>query len=172
MNLFIIGNGFDLSHWLPTSYNNFRDYLIKEYPNSDTGYLMTPESRTAPDGGVIYDSADVVAYLLRLISDVDGDEWRNLEYSLGYLDYTEIFDFLPSFDEEDNPFRVANTYEDMAYSLIEPTRRIKVYFSDWINSVNLSKINIKKDFKSLINPNEDAFLNFNTHRLWKHIIMF
>ncbi|MBZ5482420.1 hypothetical protein JGU65_24860 [Bacillus sp. T_4] len=33
-NLFIIGNGFDLAHRLPTSYKDFYKYLIKTYPNA------------------------------------------------------------------------------------------------------------------------------------------
>lgn len=28
--LFIIGNGFDLAHGIPSAYKNFRDYLIDE----------------------------------------------------------------------------------------------------------------------------------------------
>ena len=33
-NLFIIGNGFDRGHDMPTSYNNFKDWLIEMYPES------------------------------------------------------------------------------------------------------------------------------------------
>ena len=32
--LFIIGNGFDLAHSIPTSYNDFRAFLISKYPDS------------------------------------------------------------------------------------------------------------------------------------------
>lgn len=30
-NLYIIGNGFDLAHSLPTKYSNFKEYLISKY---------------------------------------------------------------------------------------------------------------------------------------------
>lgn len=32
--LFIIGNGFDISHGLPTRYCDFQTYLKKEYPEA------------------------------------------------------------------------------------------------------------------------------------------
>lgn len=34
MNLFIIGNGFDLAHGLATKYNDFKEYLQKTYPQA------------------------------------------------------------------------------------------------------------------------------------------
>lgn len=34
-NLFVIGNGFDISHKLKTSYENFHTYLKKEYSNAE-----------------------------------------------------------------------------------------------------------------------------------------
>jgi len=40
MNLFIIGNGFDRAHGLPTSYINFRNYLEDE----DWQYLVDMEA--------------------------------------------------------------------------------------------------------------------------------
>lgn len=48
--LFIIGNGFDMAHGLPTSYNDFREYLIKEYPDADEYHTMAPGCRLGHHG--------------------------------------------------------------------------------------------------------------------------
>ena len=33
-SLFIIGNGFDMAHRIPTAYKEFRKWLIERYPDS------------------------------------------------------------------------------------------------------------------------------------------
>lgn len=47
--LLIIGNGFDISHGLKTTYNDFRKYLIKE-KEIQSDYLVIPNAQTLPDG--------------------------------------------------------------------------------------------------------------------------
>ena len=32
-SLFILGNGFDLAHGMPTRYSDFRKYLVSSYPD-------------------------------------------------------------------------------------------------------------------------------------------
>ena len=52
-NLFIIGNGFDISHGMKTKYSDFRNYLIKKYSikqaDLESSYGLIPESITFPD---------------------------------------------------------------------------------------------------------------------------
>ena len=33
-SLFIIGNGFDIAHGIPTKYRDFREFIIKSYPEA------------------------------------------------------------------------------------------------------------------------------------------
>ena len=33
-SLFIIGNGFDIAHGIPTKYHDFREFIIKSYPEA------------------------------------------------------------------------------------------------------------------------------------------
>ena len=33
-SLFIIGNGFDIAHGIPTAYKEFRNWLLEQYPDS------------------------------------------------------------------------------------------------------------------------------------------
>ena len=52
--LFIIGNGFDRAHNLPTSYWDFRKYILTRYPDAESYYFI-PESTLMPKGNEEYD---------------------------------------------------------------------------------------------------------------------
>lgn len=54
MNLFIIGNGFDLSHNIPTSYQGFHLLFKHTYYDGEIYSLSIPESTLMPDGGIEY----------------------------------------------------------------------------------------------------------------------
>ena len=34
-SLFIIGNGFDIAHGIPTKYSDFREFILKMYPKAE-----------------------------------------------------------------------------------------------------------------------------------------
>lgn len=53
--LFIIGNGFDSAHKMPTSYEEFRKYIIGEYELSEHEDEIPeiPDSSLMPDGEVL-----------------------------------------------------------------------------------------------------------------------
>lgn len=169
MNLFVIGNGFDRAHKLLTSYENFRQYLLEEYPESDANDLIIPDSQIDGNGDNMYEEIDVVSYLLRLVSNVEGEEWNTLEHSLGLLSFEEILDTLETvLDSDGDPDLFKNAYnaEDLSSALIEPTLKIADLFSEWINTIEIDGINKIADFSELINTEEDLFLTFNyTHTL-------
>lgn len=53
--LIILGNGFDLDHGLPTSYQDFRNYLLSNYSFSAQNFaLYTIENQILPDGSEEY----------------------------------------------------------------------------------------------------------------------
>lgn len=162
--LFIIGNGFDMAHGLPTSYNDFREYLIKEYPDADEYHTMAPGCRLGHHGEEVYDNDEVAGYLLNLISRANGEDWRDLESSLGQLDFDDDFDDLPEQldrDGEVNYFHGAYLNEDLASQLEGCVPMILNYFSDWINTVDLNIAKPKPAFCKLIDKDKDLFLNFN-----------
>lgn len=164
MNLFVIGNGFDIAHKLPTSYENFREYLEEEYPDSNSGDLIIPESHQSSDGDDVYEDVDIVSYLLRLVSNVEGEKWSNLEHSLGQLDFGEIFDSLEEFLDREGDFDdFKNMYnnQDLSSSLIKPTSEIKNLFSDWIDTIDIDEVEEIEGFSCLLDPEKDRFLTFN-----------
>lgn len=166
-SLFIIGNGFDLSHELKTLYEHFHEYLKEEYPESNGEGLTVPEPIFMPDGDVRYEDANTVNLLMYLINNAEpnGENWSDLERSMGYFDFDEAFDFLPEdLDEDDEPDMWKNSYnnEDLARSLVDPVHSIVDYFSQWIDTIDINEdIKIKSDFLKVMDKDNDFFLTFN-----------
>ena len=164
-SLFIIGNGFDIAHGLKTSYQDFREYLINEYPESNEDEFIMPEVYMLPDGGEAFEDVDAVSFLMRLLSTVEGEKWKDVENSLGVLDFSECFDYIDYAIDSDGDidfYKQVYLNEDIASNIVLPTIEVSRYFSDWINTIKIDNtITLKKDFKSLLKAEEDLFLTFN-----------
>lgn len=48
--MFLIGNGFDLAHRIPSSYDDFHNFLKEEYGDEEGGFGLIPQSFILPDG--------------------------------------------------------------------------------------------------------------------------
>lgn len=162
-NLFIIGNGFDISHGLATSYQNFHDYLIENYPNASPDQAFSvPCPITMPNGSEEYNITEVVSIIMKLFNDIEGDNWSNLEYSMGYLDYDDFLEILNPDDEDENEWHIAYDNQDVSSNLLDSILMITELFDDWIRTISISKnVVLKKDFKNLLNQHQDFFLTFN-----------
>lgn len=158
--MFIIGNGFDLSHNLPTSYADFQKYLKRTYPDAKED-LLAPESVIMPDGGEAYDDSDVVGFLLMLITETEGtgEEWNDLEETLGKLDFNECFPWWSEEEEENEWYKVYRN-EEIAANIKGAVELIKLYFSDWIKTIDICSTP-KVNFNNLIDHDNDLFLSFN-----------
>lgn len=158
--LFIIGNGFDISHGLPTRYCDFQKYLKKEYPEASEDIFTVPEPFFMPDGEEKYNDNEVVGFLLRVITEAEGNDgnWCDLEKTLGELNFDDFF--CNYFEEDENEWHNVYRNEDIAASINGATKLIKRYFSDWVNTISICG-SPKPKFNNLINPETDLFLNFN-----------
>ena len=161
--LFIIGNGFDVAHKLPTKYSDFQDYLMENYPEASDEYLVVPESFMMPDGDERYNDDEVVGFLLKIITETEatGEAWSDLENTLGRLDFDECFDDWNTDDDDDNEWHKVYRNEDTAANVSGAVKMIKEYFSDWIETIDIFDIERKTKFYHLINHNNDLFLTFN-----------
>jgi len=165
--LFIIGNGFDVSHGLKTTYEDFHNYLKKEYPDAKGDEPKLPESTEMPDGSEEYDENEIAGFLMYLISktELGGDKWSDLENSLGLLDFDEFFDYLPDIFDRDGDhdyWHEMYNNQDQALNLVIPTEKITEFFSDWINTIKINKNTpINHNFVRLMNDKSDMFLTFN-----------
>lgn len=158
-NLFIIGNGFDLSHGMKTSYEHFRLYLKENYPNASFDGCV-PEGITTPDGDISYAAIDTVGFLIEVISNAepDGEKWSDLETSIGYLDLDE---YLDDWSDDDNEWHKVYRNQDVASNLTGTILEITGYFSEWVDTIEVDEFIPKRSFFELINGEEDFFLTFN-----------
>lgn len=168
--LFLIGNGFDISHQMKTSYSNFREFLIKKYDlfeyDFDEAIYSPPESVELPNGGIEYSEDEVVKFLIYIIDQIDNSEerdWSELEKNLCFLNFDDFFinpeDFLDKDGDLDfwgNSMR----NEDISSNLIIPTSMIQHFFSEWIQSISVENVKSKNKFNELINQCS-LFLSFN-----------
>lgn len=161
--LFIIGNGFDISHKLPTRYSDFQNYLMEKYPDASDEDLIIPESFTMPDGDETYNDDEVVGFLLKIITETEdtGEAWSDLENTLGKLDFDECFDDWGIYGDDDNEWHKVYRNEDIAANISGAVKMIKEYFSNWIETINISEAKQNIKFKHLIDINNDLFLTFN-----------
>lgn len=169
-NLFIIGNGFDISHGLKTSYEDFHKYLKKKYPDAKQS-LSIPNYIVDGHGNDVPSCEDeVIGFIEQLLCDVDGEKWSNLESSLGKIDFENyIDDYNYNEEEDDDLWDEMYCNESSAMSLTYPILEIPLYFSQWISTINLNNIICKEDFLSLINKNFDLFLTFNYTKTLEHV---
>lgn len=180
--LFIIGNGFDLAHGIPSTFNHFKEYLRSTYSYD---YNEVPsnfwlESKTSPDGGVIYDIAECAkiidfmtcdAYKSCDEDDSDKENWSYFEKRMGNFDYSVIEEEIQDqYDKEGdlNIFSTGNNYEYAYNDLIGVMSELPELFSEWINKIPIpteyffvTKLEIYYSFSELIDADEDIFLTFN-----------
>lgn len=162
--LFIIGNGFDMAHGIPTKYSDFRDYLHKTYPNASEEDAFVPECTIGHHGEAVFDDDQVVGYLLMLLSRNIEKDWKDFEASLGRLDFDDDYDMLPEVFDRDgdrNLWHEAYNNEDLTSQLVECVPMILDLFSEWVATIDISHKCPKKQFSNLIDTSEDLFLTFN-----------
>uniref|UniRef100_UPI001C97D54A AbiH family protein n=1 Tax=Yersinia aldovae TaxID=29483 RepID=UPI001C97D54A len=115
MRLYVIGNGFDIRHNLPTGYKHFREYVAEHDRH-------------------LYDAVEEYMPV--------GDEWNELESALGDIDYYRILDnnesFLVSYSAEDWSEAFHHDYQ---YEVERITRllsdRLKELFTDWVKKIDI-----------------------------------
>lgn len=166
-NLFILGNGFDLAHGLPTSYEDFRKYLYEEYDiSSEIRPGIHIETKTLPDGDEVFDEKEAVEFLVTLISETElnGDQWSDLENSMGkfdFEDYLEIQSSMFDLDDDKNLFRMQYIYEDNASNYYKVVKELKKLFFAWVKKIDTREVTVRENFQKLIVPERDVFLVFN-----------
>lgn len=171
-SLFIIGNGFDISHSLKTKYTDFKEYLENQFANYQMETPSIPGTVTDKDGSRINDSVyevkrfitNFLNYNLCCSSGADiNNNWNNLESKLSELDYNELFDgfhYIFVLDNYENPFEYGNIMEDYAKDISVPLCHLNDLCHEWIKTIDVNTVTIKEDFSELIGEG-DIFLSFN-----------
>jgi hypothetical protein len=166
-NLFIIGNGFDLDHGLPTAYSNFRKYLESTYEIKHDSLEQPSITMTEDHHGYDYSDSDVASFLFNLVETTslrnDGG-WSDFEDALG--EFCAVFEdhHLTDLEYIDNEgdvdfIKTERNKADMCADLY-PVTRMGKYFTEWISTC-ATRTERKLKFANLLDPEKDFFLNFN-----------
>ncbi|MDK1895491.1 bacteriophage abortive infection AbiH family protein [Klebsiella sp. K4-172] len=138
MRLYIIGNGFDIRHGLPTGYKHFKSY-VKERDKE------------------LYEAIEEFLPA--------GDEWNDLEKALGEIDYDNILDkcevFLVPYSAEDwsDAFHHDYQYEvDKITHLL--SERLKEHFTNWVKGIDITIAHTPNQYIPPI-PMESIYFSFN-----------
>lgn len=146
MKLFILGNGFDISHKIRCRYSDFYNYLI--------------ENRN-----------DILEAMKKFYSvESNSDLWSDFETSLEKdIIYDSLTDIIgensPNFASDD--FRDGDWYDAQIYveqECEELLRNIRNGFEEWINSLDIS--NIKRTYRL---DKSDYYITFNYTEILEQI---
>ena len=175
-SLFIIGNGFDIAHGIPTKYRDFREFIIKLYPEAriyrDEVTLIEDMLDTAPE-------VFAAEILLSTMDRVAGEDWSNFEEALAYVNFDHKFP-LPNHKEnetEDEDNALMQNYllyiAPLISGYISDSESWQKLFRLWIKEV---QSNIEKDvfvgkesLKVLFSEPNTFFLTFNYTKTLQHL---
>ena len=159
--LFIIGNGFDLAHGIPSSYSMFKDYFIQNYCEKYfsfiTIYTMGKRDRNGKYRSEIKDGASVMEQYISAAC--TSGNWGDFESALGKLDF---LDLLPdSFDLYGNiidseVYELNKQFASQVYNVFSSLPDI---FKEWVDTIPINGIP-HPYFANLIDK-DDLFLTFN-----------
>ena len=159
--LFIIGNGFDIDHDLPTSYDDFRVH-VETSCNGKRNYM--PGTSIDQDGEEFVSKDFAYGFILALLDDLYGDKWGDIEAdlpSLNYLQYFEDFDMDKAIndDDDDEMFHATHNREDTVCDLKPCVLKIRELIEDWIETIDTCTARPQKKYSELCDG--ALFLTFN-----------
>lgn len=161
--VFIIGNGFDISHELQTSYYYFRNFLIDKYKVNFEDSTTIPYASMMPKGELVISDQESAQFIAKSIEEVEGDEWNEFEKALGLLDFDSFYDDVTLLmdKEDDNFFRdQLNAIEDAAPNIPIAFEKLSRLFTEWVESIDFSKLRPKPSLLK-ITDDETGFISFN-----------
>lgn len=141
MKLYIIGNGFDLAHGLPTNYQDYCDYLVK---HDETWFISMLE----------YYFGNVSQHPHNIL-------WSHLEKALGIYNVNDIYDYLKeghSLDEDHVQQYVDEVEAEVQYHFVEICHKFNETFTNWCRSIDLTCAKRPNSFSFV---DDDLFLTFN-----------
>ncbi|WP_240532370.1 bacteriophage abortive infection AbiH family protein [Moritella marina] len=130
--LYIIGNGFDLWHGLPTSYDDFYVFA-KELLDEMESYYLFDMSHSGP--------------------------WSDFENSLGFFEWKYFYEAYNHIDVTSESFRPSEAYgleDELTEQADSHVEAIKESFREWIEEIDASAASQKLKL-----PREANYLTFN-----------
>jgi hypothetical protein len=143
MNLFIIGNGFDLAHGLPTRYWDFRMFLKERY-------------------GIFLKDFEEKYYLWG--EEVKELLWNDFEFNLANLEEDMLFEQMYQSTDlglESGNVGIEETLRYYFRDEFKYIEKLTTYLKDWIEEVNQELDGLNKRTSFIQESNQDIFINFN-----------
>ena len=157
-NLFIIGNGFDLSHGIKSSYKDFRGYLKEQYDPTKHEVYDIPTINWEHT----YDYSDIADFWFNVFDANNDMEWSKFEDSLYGQNYGDCFsEMVMDRYGEENLFKTAGNNEALSRSIVDIVPFINRFFTEWINQIEIDDVKARKEFQELIDCNKDIFFSTN-----------
>ncbi len=139
-SLFIIGNGFDMAHGIPTAYKEFRNWILEQYPDA---LAFRETTISFEEYAELYVDEFAAETLVYAIDHASGEDWNDFEDALSRINF---FHKLPGPTEEEHNEDDPNHNQKMGQYLLRvdafSNGIIKsaeeywpVFFSEWIKSV-------------------------------------
>lgn len=134
--LFIIGNGFDLAHNIPSKYEDFRLYLISQL-NKESGKDYSNYDFT--DSNIITNDYrknkinDILTIIYFLTCAESGTQWKSIEESVGKLNYDVLYDLYIDESENDKEQRANYINEDIFSPYVDVLTSITDFFQSGLN---------------------------------------
>lgn len=161
--LFIIGNGFDRGHNLPTGYDDFYKWLKIQCVNYNDESYDVPYSTVMPDGDIKYDIDDMISFICKIINNATEKDWNSFEEALGKLDFSDYFNEVDWDDEK--PMHAVYNNEDITSNILNLFEKLPDFFAKWISNINISTISTIPEYIELFSNGNSKFLTFNYTRV-------
>ena len=137
-SLFIIGNGFDLAHGLPTAYKDFRRYILTQYPDVE---IFRDTSINLDDYGQLPVDEFAAEILVYAMDHAAGTEWRDFEDALSRINFSHKFPRPTECDQHD--LKEENRYmggylllvDLISSGIIAAGKEWQFLFSAWIKAI-------------------------------------
>jgi len=169
-SLFIIGNGFDIAHGIPTAYKEFRKWLLEQYPDS----LVFRESTISMEEYSHLSIDEVAAETLVYAMDhASGEDWHDFEDALSRINfYHKLPGPLPDENDEsaiDHDQRMGQyllRIDGLASMIINCSEMCwPEFFSNWIKTVEekieQGNYEPRESLRVLLSDSSNKFMTFN-----------
>lgn len=164
--LFIIGNGFDIAHGLPTKYLDFRKFLEKD----DFSFFERIFEIYK------YSFRRIIHPVTHEVLNLNGNEdeydllWKDFEFNMREVNEDLIFDeyeFGVEYETEYDDQIKENIERDILETFYGIYEHLQSKLNEWISSIDIT--NLTKKSSLINNENYDLYLNFNYTRVLEEV---
>ena len=83
-SLFIIGNGFDMAHCIPTAYKEFRNWILELYPDS---LVFRENAMSFEEYSQLRIDEFAAETLVYAMDHASGEDWHDFEAALSRINF-------------------------------------------------------------------------------------